>query len=164
MEIICSWPENPSQKLETRFTEKFSVNHFPKHFTSLLSLFALFLLSFSALSLYLAQRASVLPEPPPVLCLPRRNPPPLLSFSHRPPHPLGLVISLVQEQIYNPRGLAVVTTSVVLRWWRWVVGHWASRRSQADLVTRLRGGLRRSLSRLTVWWFVGFDLFVLVCS
>jgi hypothetical protein len=39
---------------------------------------------------------------------------------------------------------------VVLRWWRWVVGHWASRRSQADLVTRLRGGLRRSLSRLTV--------------
>uniref|UniRef100_A0A2N9GT79 Uncharacterized protein n=1 Tax=Fagus sylvatica TaxID=28930 RepID=A0A2N9GT79_FAGSY len=83
---------------------------------------------------------------PPVLRLPRKNPPPLSSFSHRPPHPLSLVIDLVQEQICNPLGLAVVTTGVVLRWWRWVEGYWASRRSQANLVTGLRG----SLSCLTV--------------
>ncbi|GMY31795.1 hypothetical protein FCV25MIE_27037 [Fagus crenata] len=58
--------------------------------------------------------------------------------------------------------LAVVTIGVVLRWWRWVVDHWTSQRSQADLGftavasgSGLRGvasgsGLRRSLSRLTV--------------
>ena len=116
--------------------KKISVNHFPKYFTPLLSL-----------SLSPNEPLFSLSHPP-VLRLPRRNPPPLSSFSHRPPHPLDLVIGLVQEQICNPLGLVVVTTGVV--WQRWVVGHWASRRSQADLVTGLRGGLRRSLSRLTV--------------
>ena len=77
-----------------------------------------------------------------VLRLPHKNPLPLSSFSHRPPYPLGLVIDLVQEEIYDPLGLGVVMTGVVLRWWQWVVGHWASPISLSpDCVTGLRGGL-----------------------
>ncbi len=90
----------------------------------------------STLPLYSLSRPTSLCSPRAtlhVLRLPHKNPPPLSSFSHRPPYPLGLVIGLVQEHIYDPLGLGVVMTGVVLRWWRWVVGHWASRRSQADL-------------------------------
>uniref|UniRef100_A0A2N9EJ66 Uncharacterized protein n=1 Tax=Fagus sylvatica TaxID=28930 RepID=A0A2N9EJ66_FAGSY len=73
-------------------------------------------------------------------------------------------VSLAAIPLPSRLFLAVVTTGVVLRWWRWVVDHWtswqskriwASRWSQADLasrwasaislspdcVTGLRGGL-----------------------
>ena len=129
-------------KIRKMVYEKIFRKPFSKTFhASSLPLYSLSLLSLSRPTSLCSPRAT-----PPVLRLPRRNPPPLSSFSHRPPHPLGLVIGLVQEQIWDPLGLAVVTTGMVLRGWWWVVGHWALRWSQADLVT----GLRWSLSHLTV--------------
>ena len=70
-------------------------------------------------------------------------------------------ISLATIPLPSRLFLAVVTTDVVLRWWRWVVGHWTSWRSQADLGfavgfavvisgSGLRSGLCQSPSRLTM--------------
>uniref|UniRef100_A0A2N9IEG0 Uncharacterized protein n=1 Tax=Fagus sylvatica TaxID=28930 RepID=A0A2N9IEG0_FAGSY len=64
-------------------------------------------------------------------------------------------VSLAAIPLPSRLFLAMVTTGVVLRWWRWVVDHWTSRRSKwiwasrwasaislsPDYVTGLRGGL-----------------------
>ena len=113
--FVC-WPENALIKIGKRFTEKFSINHFPKHawhpppphplFTPLLSLCSL------SLSPKLCR---VLPEPPPA-GLASHNPLPSRAWSPSLETSLPFV-SLAQQPLPPPLSASVTLEKPLFLFW-----------------------------------------------